>query len=190
MPFSQRLARWILNDLMGFKVTGIDPELYPQKVFVVYPHTSNWDFPLGILCKFGMPINVNFVAKASLFRWPFGKFFRFLGGIPVERGRSTNFVDQMIKLYDQYPVLGLAIAPEGTRKYVGKFKSGFYYIADGAKVPIIMVKFDWGNRVVDYSEPFYTTGNYNNDLKSFIEHFKGTQGYIAANGSDWAEEEF
>ncbi|MBK8348603.1 MAG: 1-acyl-sn-glycerol-3-phosphate acyltransferase [Saprospiraceae bacterium] len=80
------------------------------------PHTSNWDFPLGILMKFAMPIDVNYVGKTSLFKWPYGWLFRWLGGIPVDRKKNTNFVDSMVALYNKYDRLAFAIAPEGTRK--------------------------------------------------------------------------
>ena len=89
------ICRLILK-IWGFKVTGPNPELVPKKVYAVYPHTSNWDFPLGILMKFAMPIDVNYVAKDSLFKWPYGFIFRWLGGIPVDRSKSTNFVDMMV----------------------------------------------------------------------------------------------
>jgi 1-acyl-sn-glycerol-3-phosphate acyltransferase len=95
----------------------------------------------------------------------------------------------MIKVYKTYPKIAVAIAPEGTRKRVTKFKSGFYYIAHGAGVPLIMVKFDFGNKVVDYSAPFYTSGNYKGDLKLIIEHFKGTQGLNPENACQWENED-
>lgn len=181
------ISRLILK-IVGFRVTGPDPELIPKKVFAVYPHTSNWDFPLGILLKFAMPLNVNYVGKDSLFKWPYGWLFRKLGGIPVNRTKSTNFVDMMVKLYGQYDKLAFAIAPEGTRKRVQKFKSGFYYIAHQAGVPIIFVKFDFANKVVDFSEPFTPTGVYASDMKSIIAHFKGTQGINPEYACQWEDE--
>lgn len=183
------ISRLILK-LWGFRVTGPDPELIPKKVYAVYPHTSNWDFPLGIILKFGIPINVNYVGKDSLFKWPYGWLFKWLGGVPVNRKKNTNFVDSMVSLYQKYDRLAFAIAPEGTRKRVQKFKSGFYYIAHNAKVPIILVKFDFANKIVDFSEPFYTTGVYSADLKLIIDHFKGTQGINPALACQWEEEMF
>ncbi|HQV97314.1 MAG: 1-acyl-sn-glycerol-3-phosphate acyltransferase [Saprospiraceae bacterium] len=181
------LCRFLLK-LWGFKVTGPNPEVVPKKVYAVYPHTSNWDFLLGILLKFAMPIDVNYIAKDSLFRWPHGILFRKLGGIPVDRSKNNNFVDTMANLYNKYDKLAFAISPEGTRKSVSKFKSGFYYIAVKAKVPIILVKFDFGNKVVDYSEPFYPTGVYADDLPFIINHFKGTKGKNPELACQWEDE--
>lgn len=186
------MIKWfcrLVLKIWGFKVTGPDPELIPKKMYAVYPHTSNWDFLLGIMLKGGMPINVNYVAKDSLFRFPYGWLFRWLGGIPVDRRKSNNFVDTMVGLYDKYDKLAFAFAPEGTRKRVQKFRTGFYYIAIKAKVPIIMVKFDFGNKVVDYSEPFYPTGVYSKDLKIFINHFKGTKGKNPELACQWEDED-
>ena len=181
------LCRFLLK-LWGFKVTGPNPEVVPKKVYAVYPHTSNWDFLLGILLKFAMPIDVNYIAKDSLFRWPHGILFRKLGGIPVDRSKNNNFVDTMANLYNKYDKLAFAISPEGTRKSVSKFKSGFYYIAVKAKVPIILVKFDFGNKVVDYSEPFYPTGVYADDLPFIINLFKGTKGKNPELACQWEDE--
>jgi len=186
------MIKWIASSifkLWGFKVTGIDPETIPKKLYIVYPHTSNWDFPVGILMKFGIPINVNYIAKDSLFKWPYGFIFRKLGGIPVNRKERTNFVDTMVNMYKKHERLAFAMAPEGTRKKVRKFKTGFYYIAHNAQIPIIMVKFDWGNKLVDYSEPFYTSGVYRDDLKRIINHFRGTIGHTPENACQWEDED-
>ena len=178
----------VILKLWGFRVTGPDPEVIPKKVYAVYPHTSNWDFLLGILIKFAIPINVNYVGKESLFKWPWAWLFRWLGGIPVDRKKSTNFVDGMVNLYKKYDRLAFAIAPEGTRKRVQKFKTGFYYIAHNANVPLIFVKFDFGNKLVAFSEPFYTTGVYADDIKLIINHLKGTIGENPELACQWEEE--
>ncbi len=182
------LCRFLLK-IWGFKWIGFETETIPKKVYAVYPHTSNWDFPLGILLKFAVPLNVNYVGKDSLFKWPYGFIFRKLGGIPVERSKRTNFVDMMVNLYKEYDVISFALAPEGTRKKVTKFKSGFYYIAHNAQVPIIFVKFDFGNKVVDFSEPFTTTGDYKKDMVFIINHFKGTQGIHQELACQWEDED-
>lgn len=181
-------TRWIFK-VWGFKVTGIDPETIPKKLYVVYPHTSNWDFPIGILLKFSMPIDVNYIAKETLFKWPYGILFRKLGGLPVNRKQRNNFVDTMVEMYNQKEKLAFAISPEGTRKKVKKFKTGYYYIAHKAHIPLVLVKFDWAHRLVDFSEPFYTTGVYRDDLKKIIRHFKGTVGRVPENACEWEDEE-
>lgn len=174
--------------IWGFRWFGPDPELVPKKVYAVYPHTSNWDFVLGMLLKWGMPIKVNYVAKNALFRWPYGWIFRKLGGIPVDRSKSTHFVENMAAQYGLYKQLAFAIAPEGTRKRVRKFKSGFYYIAVKAGVPIIFVKFDFGRKIVDFSEPFYPTGDYTADMQLIVKHFQGTIGKNPAQACQWEDE--
>ncbi len=189
MSIKRSIARFLFYKVWGFRVkTAMDTESIKKKLYLVFPHTSNWDFLVGILCRMAMPINVNYVAKDTLFRWPFGYFFRALGGKPVDRSKRVNFVDQMIKLYEENEVLAFAIAPEGTRSRVRKFKTGFYHIAVGAKVPLIFVKFDFANKIVDYSEPFYPTGDYKADLKIIINHFKGTIGLKPENTCQWEDE--
>ena len=140
------------------------------------------------MLKFAITIAVNYVGKDSLFKWPYGWFFKWLGGIPVDRKKSTNFVDNMVRLYGQYDKLAFALAPEGTRKRVQKFKSGFYYIAHKAQVPIILVKFDFEHKIVDFSEPFYTTGVYADDMKFIINHFKGVKGVNPELACQWEDE--
>ncbi len=185
------MLKWlsrILLRIWGFKWTGADPETIDKKVYAVYPHTSNWDFPLGILIKFAIPLNVNYVGKDSLFKWPYGFIFRKLGGIPVDRKHRTNFVDMMVEQYSKYDKLSFALAPEGTRKRVKKFKSGFYYIAYKSKVPLILVKFDFMNREVHFSEPFHPTGDYKKDMALIVAHFKGTSGIHPELACQWEEE--
>jgi len=183
-----KLLSKLILFIWGFKITGSNPELIPKKVYAVYPHTSNWDFLVGITLKFSMPLQVNFVGKDSLFKWPFGWLFRWLGGIPVDRTKSTNFVDTMVSLYSKYEKLAFAIAPEGTRKRVRKFRTGFYYIAHRAKVPLIFVKFDFKNKEVHFSEPFYTSGVYSDDIRYIVDHFRGTGGVNPELACQWEDE--
>ena len=183
-----KVAFYLVYKALGWKVKNEVPDASQRCVMIVAPHTSNWDFPLGILLKFAMPLNVNYVGQDSLFKWPYGWLFRKLGGIPVDRTKNTNFVDMMVGLYKKYDHLAFALAPEGTRKRVQKFKSGFYYIAHQAGVPIIFVKFDFANKVVDFSEPFKTTGVYAEDMKAIIAHFRGTKGVNPDNACQWEEE--
>ena len=177
------LCRLILK-IWGFKQTGTYPADIKKKLYIVYPHTSNWDFPLGILLKGAIPMDVNYVAKDSLFKWPYGWLFRALGGIPVDRKKRTNFVDNMVALYNKYDRLSFAIAPEGTRKKVDKWKTGFYYIALQAGIPLIFVKFDYKNKEAHFSLPFYPSGNYEEDMKVISRHFIGTIGKNQEMSSD------
>lgn len=180
----QSIMQFLVKYIWRFSITGHIPHDIPKKLFVVYPHTSNWDFPLGIAVRGACGLKISFLGKESLFRWPFGGFFRWMGGIPVVRSKSTQFVDNIVEQFNKNDTISFVIAPEGTRKQVQKFKSGFYYMADLAKVPMILVKFDWKQRVVDFSKPFYTTGVYGKDLVKISEHFKGVQGYHPSNACD------
>ena len=145
-------------------------------MFAVIPHTSNWDFPLGVLTRSALSLNLKWIGKDSLFKWPHGFIFRWLGGIPVDRSKNHNYVEAVVDTIKKYDDLSISIAPEGTRKKVEKLKSGFYWIAHKANVPLVFVKFDFGNKEVHFSEPFITTGDYEKDLEFIKNHFKGVKG--------------
>lgn len=162
--------------LFGWKVKGDALKKVPKAVIIVIPHTSNWDFPIGLWTRVETGKDIKFIAKDSIFRWPFGRLFRSLGGYPVDRSGNLNFVDSVVRIFDEHENFLISMSPEGTRKKVSKLKSGFYYIAMGAKVPIIMCKFDWANRVVDFADPFHPSGDYEKDLEKIREHFTGVEG--------------
>lgn len=169
----------LLLKIWGFKITGAFPHHAKKKVMIVAPHTSNWDFPLGILVRTKLKADVNFVAKSSLFVWPFGYIFRALGGISVNRKKSQSFVDLNVQLFNERESFTLQIAPEGTRKRVEAFKTSFYWIAWNAKVPLYLVKFDWGNKIVHFNEePFKLTGNIKEDMELIYNFYKGVKGRV------------
>ena len=144
--FSQHLARAILK-IIGWEATGTFPDL-PKYVLVGAPHTSNWDFLFTMLLMFSKGVRFNWVGKDSLFRWPVeGLLFR-LGGIPVKRDTKTNFVSQMVEIFNRSTRMIIAISPEGTRNIVTRWKTGFYYMAMGAKVPLVLGFIDYGRRQV------------------------------------------
>ena len=175
------LSRGILR-LFGWKLDGWDPKSLDQFVTIVIPHTSNWDFPLGLLVRKALDAeHMKFIGKHTLFRPPFGFIFRWLGGYPVDRTKSTNFVQSIIDLYKQNKRFGVVLAPEGTRKKVDQLRTGFYYIALGAKVPIVMVRFDWARKVVTFREPFQPSGDWEADKKVIEDYFRGVQGKIPEN---------
>ncbi len=165
--------------LWGWKITGHYPFELDKVVVAVGPHTSNWDFPLGVLTNSAGRLNANYVAKHSLFRWPFGYLFRWWGGIPVNRSKKGggNFVTATVEAFEREKRLHLVISPEGTRTKVDKFKTGFYHIARLAKVPICLCKFDWATREVFFDpELFFLTGDEEKDLDFIWNYFKGVQG--------------
>ncbi|MCB0662328.1 MAG: 1-acyl-sn-glycerol-3-phosphate acyltransferase [Saprospiraceae bacterium] len=171
-----------LLKLWGFRVEGQYPHAIPKCLIVVMPHTSNWDFPLGILVRCSLSAKGNFVAKDSLFKPPFGFIFYKLGGVPVDRSKNNNFVTSVIDTFEKRDELKLVIAPEGTRKKVSRLKTGFYWIARGAGVPMILCKFDWGKRVVSFSEPVYTTDDAQRDFEGILDHFRGVPGCNVEQG--------
>jgi 1-acyl-sn-glycerol-3-phosphate acyltransferase len=162
-------------DAWGFQVEV--PVPLPKKCVVpVVPHTSNWDFPLGLLVRAAIDTDIHFVGKDSLFKGPLGPIMRSLGGHPVDRSKRNNFVDAVVQLFSEVDELRLSVAPEGTRKKVDKLRTGFYWIARGAKVPLVLCRFDWGNRVVSFSPPFYPTENAEADLAYITDYFSGIEG--------------
>ncbi len=169
------LSSFILK-LFGWTITGRYPHEIKKLVVIVIPHTSNWDFPLGPLSRTAMKAKIKFVGKASLFRPPFGFIFRWFGGIPVDRSKNNNFVDAVVDLYQQRESLAVMLAPEGTRKKVEQLKTGFYYIAQKAGIPILLVKFDYGIKQIDYGEVFWPTGEIQKDMDYLKEYFRGVKG--------------
>jgi len=178
------MIKWIFKKIWhwwGWKVTGTDPNLTPKKIIVVIPHTSNWDFPVGYLMKVWYPLDVRWIAKSQMFRWPFGGIFKAMGGIPVNRKLAKDFVGTMIGLYNEHDVFSTAIAPEGTRRKVDKLKSGYYRIAVGANIPIIYTKFDWKNMEVDYGPPKMPADTWEEERTYATEYFKDTVGRVPEN---------
>ncbi len=169
------ISKWILRRF-GWKIEGHYPYELKKFVLIVIPHTSNWDFPLGVLVRSALRAKINYVGKDSLFRPPFGWFFRWLGGYPVNRSKSSHFVDSVVEIFKKEERFALTIAPEGTRKKVEKLKTGFYYIALGAQVPIVMVKFDWSNKIVGIREPYYPTRNFDADMEIIKNFYGGVKG--------------
>lgn len=169
------ISKWILQ-LLGWRIAGRYPAELKKFVIIAMPHTSNWDLPLGILVRSILRARINFVAKDSLFRPLYGWFFRWLGGFPVDRSRSTQYVDAVVDIFKREERFVLTIAPEGTRSKVDRLRSGFYYIALGAGVPIVMVRMDYVARVVTFSDPFYPIGDKEADLRFILDFYKGARG--------------
>lgn len=170
-----KLASWLFR-AWGWKIAGRYPYEIPKLVLAVAPHTSNWDFPVGILVREAGDIDTKFVAKHTIFWGPFGWILRRIGGVPVDRRQKSNFVEQVVAEFNQRERLHLTIAPEGTRSKVDRFKSGFYHIARLAGVPILLTKFDWERREVHFGEVFQLTGDEGRDLEYIWNYFKGVKG--------------
>lgn len=163
---------WIL----GWRVDGKLPDL-PKYILIGAPHTSNWDFVLFLGLIFYLRANVKFMGKAELFRPPYGWFFYYCGGIPVDRKKSTGLVDQMVDACKKADKFILTIAPEGTRHYVADWKRGFYHIAKDAGIPIAMVKVDGKRKTAHIMEQvFHPTDNIEADMKTIKGFFDGVVG--------------
>ena len=173
----QYLSKAILK-LLGFRVTGNIRDKHKKKITVVVPHTSNWDFPLGLLVKSSIGMKANYIGKNSLFKPPFGWIFKALGGIPVDRSKSSNTVKSIVEAFRKSDEMNIAIAPEGTRKKVKHLKRGFYYIAKSAEIPIILVKFDYKNKEVHFSEPYFPTEDEAADWLYLENYWNGIEGKI------------
>jgi 1-acyl-sn-glycerol-3-phosphate acyltransferase len=131
----------------GWRFEGAMPDL-PKFVVAIAHHTSNWDFPVGLAAKWALGLEPRWLGKHTLFLPPFGWFLRHIGGIPVIRARSANIVDDIVREFATRDQLVLALAPEGTRKRVPEWKSGFWHVAKRAGVPICCVALDWGRKVI------------------------------------------
>ena len=117
---------------MGWKLIGDVPHHEKKYIIIVAPHTTNLDFIIGILVRGILGFNSKYLGKKSLFKAPFGWFFRMMGGYPVDRSRSTNLVDQVVEIFNNHEEFVIGLAPEGTRENVGEWKTGFYFIAQKA----------------------------------------------------------
>ena len=170
------IARFFLFTLFGWKFENNFPKNPKKYVVIAAPHTSWVDFPIAILARMSSGTMINFIGKSSLFKGPFGFFFRMLGGTPVDRTQSNNLVDAVVKIFNSKEEFRLGLSPEGTRKKVEKWKTGFYYIAKGANVPIVMATLDFGNKKIKISEPYYTTPNKIKDFEVFHNYYKNVKG--------------
>ncbi len=168
----KNISRFILHNLMGWNTINTFPPKLKKYIIIVAPHTSWLDFPIGVLGRFALGIKGRFIGKHTLFKPPFGFIFRSFGGTPVDRSKSANRVQSIIDIFDDNKEFILAISPEGTRKKINKWKTGFYYVAKGAKVPIIMVGLDYKVKKIIVSNPFDITGNIEKDFLHFHEFYK------------------
>jgi 1-acyl-sn-glycerol-3-phosphate acyltransferase len=167
-------ARFILR-LAGWRIDGVIPDL-PKLVVCVAPHTSNWDFVIAYLAKVALGLDASWLGKHSLFRGPAGPIMRAMGGIPVNRDAGGGIVEQAARTFHEKPKLLLGVAPEGTRRRVDRWKTGFYHIAREAGVPIWPVALDWGTQTVRSGSVFLPTGNEDVDLVELQSFFRNVRG--------------
>lgn len=174
------LFNWLYYKVCGWSVKGgFSSATIKKCVVIAVPHTSWHDFYMGVLLRTVLKTKIGFIGKKELFKWPFGLLFRAMGGAPIDRTPGQDSVKAIAKVFEDKEEFRLTIAPEGTRKKVNALKTGFYYIALEAKVPIIMVAFDFKKKEHRISQPLYPSGNIDKDLVLIHEFFKGVKGKVA-----------
>ena len=155
---------------------GVARAHFDRAVIVFYPHTSNWDFVIGLLARFALGIPITWAGKDTLFRWPFASLWTAMGGIPVNRRESTGFVGQMIAAFERRPRMLLTIAPEGTRKRTAYWKSGAYRVALAAQVPFVMSFIDYERHEVGVGGMIELTGDVKTDFDLLRAFYSTTIG--------------
>ncbi|MFN3529352.1 MAG: 1-acyl-sn-glycerol-3-phosphate acyltransferase [Bacteroidia bacterium] len=178
------LAKWLFG-LAGWSVSGNVSAEVPKAILVVAPHTSNWDFVVGVFARAITGMKIKYVGKASLFKPPFGWLFRWLGGYPVDRIQQQDTVKFVIELFNRHEKFLFAISPEGTRKKTDRLRTGFYNIALGAKIPIVLVGFDYRMKKVSIYEPYWPTGDREADFEYFLSYFRTVTGKHPEMGIDY-----
>ena len=164
-----------LLGLMGWRVTGEIPDL-PKFVIVVAPHTSNWDFVVGAATMFALDLKLTFIGKHTLFRWPLAGLMRWMGGVPVDRGAPHGVVGETVDAIARVEQRVIAIAPQGTRKRVARFRSGFLHIARGAHVPVVFASLDYAARCVRLGPTFTPGEDVDAELRRVEAFFANVKG--------------
>ncbi|MDX1542328.1 MAG: 1-acyl-sn-glycerol-3-phosphate acyltransferase [Christiangramia sp.] len=175
------LAKLVFFNILGWKLENHFDPAVKKCVVIVVPHTSSYDFFIGILVRKVIGVHIDFVGKKELFRPPFGWYFKMVGGSPIDRTGNQKKVDAIAELFEKNEVFRLALSPEGTRKKTERWKTGFYFIALKARVPVIPVAFDFGTRTVTIHTPFHPGGNLEKDLVEIQHLYKGVEGKIPEN---------
>lgn len=165
---------------MGWQLDEQQPS-HNKYVLIAYPHTSNWDFILGMLAKWAMDMPLNWVAKHSMFWGPLGPLFIAMGGVPINRDKTFGFIQKNIELFKIRKEFVLGIMPEGTRAKTERLKTGFYHIADGANVPIALAYLDYKNKKLGVGKVLETTGDIEADFMEIKKFYKNMTGYNPEN---------
>lgn len=164
------LGRLLLR-LMGWQVEGELPNK-DKVILVVAPHTSNWDFVLGMAAKMALRLEANWLGKHSIFIGPANKLFRSWGGIPVERSEKHDMVSQVAEQFNSREVMWLGMSPEGTRKHVDDWKSGFWHIAKAANVPMQTIYLDYSRKTLGIGRLFDAHDDHKQGIADIRAYFK------------------
>ncbi|MEK6616349.1 MAG: 1-acyl-sn-glycerol-3-phosphate acyltransferase [Bacteroidota bacterium] len=178
-----KLIAQIFFKLKGWKVRGGIPAGIKKCVLIAAPHTSNWDFLYGSFAWKLFGLEVKFLAKKSLFRFPFGIFFRAMGGLPVDRSKNTNLVGAMVELVNGNNEIIVVMMPEGTRRKVNKWRTGFYHLAMKTNIPIVLGKLNYKTKEAIIEHSFIPSGNIEKDFEIIKEFYKDVVGRNPENFS-------
>jgi 1-acyl-sn-glycerol-3-phosphate acyltransferase len=176
-----RLLAIALLKLSGWKARGEEIE-HQRFVLIAAPHTSNWDFPLMLLVVLKLRLRVFWMGKHTLFPFPIGWLVKWLGGIPIDRSKSHNVVSTTVRLYQEHEDLVVLIPPEGTRRKVERWKTGFYHIANTAKVPILLGYVDAAKKEAGIADFFQPGDDLDRDMQEIREFYSAKQGIRPENG--------
>ncbi|MFO8051404.1 MAG: 1-acyl-sn-glycerol-3-phosphate acyltransferase [Thermoplasmatota archaeon] len=174
-PFLSTIMKWIGRTYV--RITGweeMDNRNGEENFVAIFaPHTSAWDFVDLVMLALDLDIKSYWLGKHSLFKGPLDPLLRYMGGLPIDRGKRSNTVEQVVDYFNEKEDMVFTLAPEGTRKPVEKWRSGFYHIAVGAGVPIAIVQLDHGNKRGGIHSMFYPTGDLDGDMKSIKARYRG-----------------
>jgi len=176
-PRCSRLAHWVGRSWLaafGWRIEGQVPPV-AKGVFIAAPHTSNWDMPHMLAVAWTLGFRVSWMGKSAMFRWPFGGFMRWLGGIPIDRSKRGNMVERVAEQFARAPALYLVIPVSGTRSRTEYWKSGFYHIARAAEVPIACTFLDYARMAGGVGLVIEATGNLSADMDRLREFYSGVQ---------------
>ncbi len=166
VPLAVRVFRPVARAWLwagGWRIEGALPDI-AKYVVVAAPHTTNWDLPHALSAGLVWGRRVHWMGKHTLFRWPFGGVMRWLGGVAIDRTKANNAVEQMVAWFSRQDRLVLVIPPSGTRSASVKWKTGFYHIAVGARVPIVLCFIDYRRRVIGVAKIFDPSGDFDTDM--------------------------
>ncbi|NRA82372.1 MAG: 1-acyl-sn-glycerol-3-phosphate acyltransferase [Gammaproteobacteria bacterium] len=173
----RRVSQLILR-CFGWEIVGQLPNLN-KYIIIVGPHTSNWDFVIGILVRSALAADIRFLGKHQLFNFPFGWFFRAIGGVPVYRNKDNALVEQVVTMFNSRERFVIGLAPEGTRRNITRWRSGFYHIAHHAKIDIVMVGIDFSAKEIILNAPMTPCGDIDQDFPIILDYFRTVTGRFA-----------
>lgn len=172
---SKKIGVFLLK-VLGWKIKGDFPD-ESKVVIAIGPHTSNWDFIIAATGILATGLRISYLMKKEAFFWPFGRFFRWLGGVPVDRRAAENTVDQIVAEYNRHEAFWVAITPEGTRKQVKQYKTGFLRVAKAAGVPVLIIAWNYPAKELIIDKLWPLSSNLEQDaadIRSYINsHYKG-----------------